>query len=166
MTNVLGGDFKIDSNNGTATTQHTRTVISGTTGSILGGQFVIETAGGWDGNVTIAASGDGTTTHRIAGLAKAQSTETTAAAGVVEVWMPLPGIFYRGAAKVSTNANTQALIDALKGKRVKIDVTAGLMTVDTAQADASTNTIVIVGGYYQTSTIQFVLAPQGTSYFV
>jgi len=57
---------------------------------------------------------------------------------------------------------TQAEIDALIGKRVVLDLTAGKYTVDTAAADGATNGIVIVGGDYTQSSINFTIQNAGT----
>lgn len=100
---------------------------------------------------TLAASGT------FAGLAKSASTETATAAGVVDLWFPAPGMVYRGFAKSSTAATTQALINVLMGKRVVLDITTSDWTVDTAAADALLNCIVVVGGLPQSNEILFVV---------
>lgn len=120
-----------------------------------------------DGTATGAlipmVDGDGlVTAERFGGIAKANSTDTAAAAGVVDVWLPVPGIIYRASAKTSTNANTQALINALMRKRVIFDLTSSNWTVDTAATDALVNCVVICGGIPQTSEILFYYSPKGT----
>lgn len=122
------------------------------------------------GAVIPMVDGDGTTSQRFAGIAKSTSTDTAAAAGIVYTFIPLPGITYAAKAKVAANANTEALIDALKGKRVVFDLTGtvgpsltGTWTVDTAAGDATTNCLVIMGGEYQTSTIYFTYNINGTT---
>lgn len=114
------------------------------------------------GAVVPMVDGDGTTSQRFAGIAKTTSTDTAAAAGEVYTFIPLPGIMYAAKSKDLTATNTQAKIDALKGKRVVFDLTgtvgpglSGTWTVDTAAGDASTNGVVIIGGEYQTSTVYF-----------
>lgn len=102
------------------------------------------------------------TGERFAGLAKSLSTDTASAAGIVDTWVPVPGILYRGFAKTSTNANTQALINALMGKKVIFDLTTSNWTVDTAATDALVNCVVIQGGIPFTSEILFYYSPKGT----
>lgn len=115
---------------------------------------------------------DGTTSQRFTGIAKTTSTDTAAAAGEVTTFIPLPGLIYAGKAKSATAANTQAKIDALLAKRVIFDLTGtvgpgltGTWTVDTAENDAATNCLVIVGGEYQTNTVYFMYTPDGTFLF-
>lgn len=116
----------------------------------------------WTGAVAIMVDGDGTTSQRFAGIAKSDSSDTVAAAGSVDLWLPLPGLIYRGKAKTASTANTQALITALMYKRVVFDLTAAKWTVDAAAADASVNGVVIVGGEYQTSTLYFAVSTDCT----
>src|SRR5216684_7541272 len=93
--------------------------------------------------VVIVADGDGVigTTVAVAGIVKSKDSVTAGADGVVDVYIPLPGVIYECKAKVAANANTAALILALIGKRVKIGVAAGVITIDTAQADNANNAI-------------------------
>lgn len=116
----------------------------------------------YTGEVGIMADGDGSTGQRFTGIAKDDSTETAAAAGQVTTWLPLPGIVYRAQAKAASDANTQAKILALSGKRVVFDLTTSKWTVDAAAADAVANCVVIIGGDYHTSELDFVYAPHGT----
>lgn len=112
----------------------------------------------WTGAVVPMVDGDGTTSQRFTGIAKGDSTDTVAAAGTVQLWLPMPGIVYSGKAKTASLANTQALIDGLRYKRVVFDLTSSTWTVDTAAADAATNGLVILGGEYQTSTLYFAVS--------
>lgn len=107
--------------------------------------------------------GDGSVTAmRFGGIAKSTSTDTASAAGTVDVWMPVPGLVYRGFAKSAAAADTQSEINALMRKRVVFDLTSGDWTVDTAAADALVNCVVIVGGLPQSSEILFMYSPKGT----
>ncbi len=117
----------------------------------------------WLGTVAIMADGDGTTSQRFTGIAKSISTDTVAAAGEVYTWLPLAGIIYRGKAKTASTADTQAEVDALSGKRVVFDLTSSAWTVDAAAADAVANCVVIIGGDYQTQTLDFVYRPSGSA---
>lgn len=121
------------------------------------------------GAIVPMVDADGTTSQRFTGIAKDTSTDTAAAAGVVYTFIPLPGLMYMAKAKSSTAANTQAKIDALLAKRVILDLTGtvgpgltGTWTVDTAEADAATNCVCIIGGEFQTNTVYFMYLIDGT----
>lgn len=116
----------------------------------------------WTGNVNVMADGEGTTSQRFTGIAKSTSTDTASAAGEVYTWLPLPGLIYSGFAKTASTADTQAEVDALSGKRVVFDLTSTDWTIDAAAADAVANCVVIVGGDYQTRTLNFMYRPSGT----
>ncbi len=131
-------------------------VASGAVGSIAAGS---PTKLGTAGAVAAMVDGDGTTSQVFTGIAKSDSTDTAAAAGRVQVWLPIPGIIYSGKAKSAAAADTQAEIDALYQKRVVFDLTGTTWTVDTAAADATTNGLLIIGGDYRSSTIQFIVRP-------
>lgn len=133
-------------------------VASGTTASIDRGtpaKLVTSKA-------AIMVDGNGTTSELFLGLAKDASTETSSAAGYVNLWFPAPAVEYRGQAKTATLANTQALIDALVAKRVVFDLTASAWTVDTAASDATTNCLRISGGNYFNSEISFTYNVNGS----
>lgn len=115
------------------------------------------------GAVVPMVDGDGIVTgERFVGLAKNTSSDTAAAAGVVDTWAPVPGILYRGAAKTAATANTQALINALAGKKVLFDLTTSNWTVDTAATDALINCVVICGGIPSNNEVLFYYSPKGT----
>ena len=137
-------------------------VASGTTASIPAGTPTIgsdATAASWTGAVKAAADTDPTTAsgHRFSGIAKSDSNETTTVAGTVSVWLPLPNTIYSAKAKTASLANTAALVNGLKLKRVIFDLTSAVWTIDTAAADAAANGILIVGGDFTTSTIYFLI---------
>jgi hypothetical protein len=139
-------------------------VASGAVGTISPGT---PTKFGSAGAIVPMTDGNGTTSERFTGIAKTTSTDTAAAAGVVEVFIPLPAQQFAAAAKSATAANTQAKIDALLGKRVVFDLAGtigagGQWTIDTAAGDAATNCVVIIGGEYQTNTVYFMYSPSGT----
>ncbi len=114
------------------------------------------------GTTAPMVDGDGTTSQRFTGIAKGDSSDTASAAGIVELWLPLPGIVYACAAKSATAVDTQAELDTFRGKRVVFDLTASVWTIDTAAADAVVNQVVILGGEFATSTIYFVYASHGS----
>lgn len=139
-------------------------VGSGTAQSINAGEPTIganATAASWTGAVKIAADADPTTAsgHRFTGIAKSDSSDTVAAAGFVDVWLPIPSTIYAGKAKTAANADTQAEIDALKFKRVVLDLTGTTWSVDTAAADALANGVVITGGDFTKQMIYFLVIP-------
>lgn len=135
------------------------TVASGVVGSIGQG---VPTFTGSGGNVAVGTDGQGTTSDRFTGMCVTPSTDTASAAGVVFTFEPLPGIVYKGSPKVAGSFNTSAKIDALKYKRVVFDLTATVWTIDSAASDASTNTIVICGGDYQSDIGYFFVMDKGT----
>lgn len=157
------GDINIKTPQSSVFTKQ-RIVASGAVQTILAGTPTKEN-GSNVGIVAAMVDSDGTTSQRFSGLGKSDSTDTVAAAGIVQVWTPLPGTIYSAKAKVLANANTQALIDALNSKRVVFDLTAGTWTIDTAAADSSTNSVICAGGQYQTGVVYFQYSPAGTSYF-
>lgn len=118
------------------------------------------------GAIVPMADADGTTSQRFTGIAQSPSTDTVAAAGVVNTFIPLPGLMYAAAAKSATGANTQAAINALLGARLVFDLTGtigagGQWTIDTAAGDGSNNCVVIIGGEYQTNTLYFMYSQRG-----
>lgn len=131
-----------------------RIVASGGVATINNGE---PTKQGTAGAVIPMIDADGTTSQVFTGIAKTVSTDTAAAAGTVQIWLPLPGIIYSAKAKTASLANTQALIDALAFKRVIFDLTASVWTVDSAAGDATTNGLLIVGGEATTSTLFFLI---------
>lgn len=114
------------------------------------------------GTSVAMVDGDGTTSQRFTGIAKSTSTETASVAGSVEIWLPLPGIVYACKAKTASTADTQAEVDALSGKRVVLDLTTNVWTVDAAAADAVVNCVVIIGGDFRTQTLNFHYSSKGT----
>lgn len=117
----------------------------------------------WTGAVVPMVDGDGSTSQRFTGICKQDSNETTAVAGSVVLWLPLPGYVYAAKAKTASTADTAAEVQALYGKRVVFDLTSSLWTVDAAAADAVANCVTIIGGDYQTQVLWFVYAHKGSS---
>jgi len=102
------------------------------------------------------------TTSDVIGIAQSTSTQTASADGVVEVYLPLPGVIYEVKAKTASNVDTQAKIDALVGKRVLFDLTSSVFTVDTSTADGATNGVAIVGGNVDNASVFVQLRTSGT----
>lgn len=143
-------------------------VAAGAVGTILQGEPTIkgEATGTSTGIVATLPDGDPltTSTHQFSGIAKNDSTDTVAAAGVVTLFQPLPGIIYQAKAKTSTTADTAAEVKALQDKRVVLDKTAGVYTVDAAATDSKSNGIFIIGGDFRTFEIFFMVTNGVTFY--
>lgn len=148
---VLSIDVKTQFPNSEPFTQP-QIVASGAVGSINAGE---PTKKGTAGAVADMANGDGTTSQVFTGIAKTTSTDTASVAGVVTTYVPYPGLVYACKALTASLANTAALIAALQYKRVKWSKVTQTFTVDTNQADATANGLLIMGGEPQTSTIWF-----------
>jgi len=117
-------------------------VASGTTASIAPGDVVIKTLGA----VVVSKLNDVNTkpvvgTDYVVGIAQTYSNETAAAAGYVMVQDLLPGQIWLIAPKVAATWDTQSEYDALVGKRVLLDSTAGTVTI--LAADGATSGCVI-----------------------
>ncbi len=141
-------------------------VTSGAVGTIATGTPTkgadAAAASPWTGAVVPMVDSDGTTSNRFTGLAKNTSTDTASAAGVVSVWLPLPGIVYASKSTTAANSNTAAKVQALFGKRVKFDLISSVWSVDDGDADAVANCVTIVGGDPFTSTLWFVYRASGS----
>jgi hypothetical protein len=96
--------------------------------------------------VSKLADTEPTTTVKILGIAKSTSTNTASVDGLVEVYLIDSRVVLALAAKSSSAVDTDAEILALEGKRVPFDLTSSKYTVDTTDADASTNGARIIGG--------------------
>jgi len=139
-------------------------VASGALTSIKAGEPVIMATIGTNVAAALVADADPTIgTDYILGLAAGDSTDTVAAVGTVEVYLPLPGVVYRGKAKSSTAADTAAEILALANKRGIFDVTSGVITLDTAAADGATNGLIYTGtGDPATNEVDFMISIRAT----
>ena len=138
-----------------------RAVASGAAASIDRGVPTKESST----NVAVMADGEGTTAEQFSGLGKSVSTDTAAAAGTVELYLPLPGLIYVGSPKVAAAANTEAEILALCGKRIVLDLTSADWTVDTAAVDGIGNSVVIVGGNANEDKVYFSVTHTTLNFF-
>jgi hypothetical protein len=109
-----------------------------------------------DGDLTI-----GTDTQFV-GISATTSTHTAGAAGLVDVYMPLPGIVYEMAATTAGNVDTAAEILALQNDRVTMDLAGGVFTLDENAADGVTNAFYIVGGDADTGKLLFTVRLDAT----
>lgn len=120
----------------------------------LGSQFVIPLADA-DGVI-------GTMTP-IVGIAATDSTHTASANGVVDVYIPLPGVIYEIKAKSAASADTQSEINALVNDRAIIDLTSGVYTLDATGTDVATAPFLIVGGNPEKSTLYVMIRTGATA---
>lgn len=141
-------------------------VSAGAVGTIVAGSptkaSMAVNASTWYGDVIPMVDGNGTTAQRFTGIAQSTSTDTVAAAGSVDIYLPYPGILYAGKALLSTTFDTQAEVTAAFGKGVFFDLTAGVWTVDVAATAAQVNCVIITGGDYRTQTVYFNYKNSGT----
>lgn len=120
-----------------------------------------DAAGAITGAIIPMVDGDGFNAQKFSGIAKSDSTDTAAAAGTVDVWLPLPGIVYSAACK-TTSANTAAKLLALFNKHVVFDLTGTTWTVDAAATDALVNSVTIIGGDWKSNVVFFTYKYGGT----
>lgn len=108
--------------------------------TIFAGEPVARVLGGTQ--VYACVNGAGVVgTDYIVGVATTNSTSTASVVGSIDV-MPLSnGITYLIAPAVPASWNTQALYDALVGKRVTINLTSGVYTVNAT--DSANNGLVV-----------------------
>lgn len=115
-------------------------VAAGAVGSIKAGEPVSKALGA--AVVTAMATNHPVVgTDFLAGIAMDTSTDTVAAAGVVNVMPLVPKTIYLIAPKVAATWDTQAEYDALVGKRVLIDLAAGVYTI--LAADGATSGCIV-----------------------
>ena len=113
-----------------------------------GSPYVIGLA---DGDLTI-----GTDTAMV-GIAASDSTHTASADGVVDVYIPLPGIVYEAAA--TTAGNVAA---TLVGDRVTVDLSGTTYTIDENATDAAANAFYVTGVDVDNGTIEFIIRADAT----
>lgn len=80
------------------------------------------------------------------GIAKSASTHTASADGSVDVYIPTADLVYESKVKTDSTFDTQAEIEALRGDRVVLDLTAGVYTLDVGAGDGANNAFYILGG--------------------
>ncbi len=122
---------------------------------------------GGTGTNYVAALADAkpiTSDANFAGIAATTSTQTASADGVVDVFMPVTGVVYSCKAKTASTFDTDAEILAVLNDNVYFDLTAGVYTIDVANASAGgTGALRIVGGDPMTSTVFFMSKSTGTN---
>lgn len=97
------------------------------------------------------------------GIAASDSTQTASADGLVNVYLPLPGVIYKGEATTASNVNTAAKILLLQGDRVTMDLISSTYTIDENAGDNAANAFYIVGGDPVTGEVYFTIR-SGASY--
>lgn len=120
--------------------QANSTGSNGSAGHILPGEPVTRLAG--VAYVLAAANNSGTTTLRIAGVAAAESTETTSVDGLVDIIPPTAGQFWMCKWKTAgSDWDTQAHYNAHIGDRMLIDNTSGVYTI--LAADGASQAVIV-----------------------
>lgn len=104
------------------------------------------------------------TDNPMAGIAAIDSSDTVAAAGYVDCYVPLPDIKWEIKAKSAAAADTQAEIDALVGCYEIIDLTGGVFTMDTTGLQVVAGAFLTVGGDPNRSTIWFRIRPAACAF--
>lgn len=159
------GDIKIvDSAGHNVVPSRTYQVEAAAT-AIYAGEPVVMATIGTSVYAVAAADADPTIgTDYLLGIAASDSTQTASANGTVSVFLPLPGVVYRGKAKSSTAADTAAEILALANKRGIFDLTTGSYTLDTGAADGATNGLIYTGtGDPSTNSVDFEISIRATN---
>ena len=136
---MASGDFTIlEQNSSMGRGGRLYNIVAGST--ILAGEPVARALGGT--TVTAAATSAGVVgTDFIVGIATNNSTATASVAGTVGVMPVNNGITYLVAPKTAASWDTQAEYDALVGKRITIDLTTGVYTVNAT--DNASNGLVV-----------------------
>lgn len=103
-----------------------------------------------------------TTGDPLAGVVALDSTDTASAAGVVQLYIPVPGVVYECKAETAANVDTAAEITALVGNSTDLLIDTGTTIV--VDEDGATNTkgILIVGGDPNLKTVWFLVKPTHT----
>ena len=102
------------------------------------------------------------TTTQVIGITASDATATAAAAGTVEVYLPLPGVVYKAKATTAANIDTQSELNALCGDNVLFDLVSSTFTVDENAGNAAGNGIQIVGGSPSEGEVYFTIRPAAT----
>lgn len=121
--------------------------------NVAGGAFAIPLV---DDDVTIG------TDQPIIGLAADQSTETSTVNGVVNIFMPLPGVVYEGRGTTAANIDTQAEIDTISGDYITVDVVSGAHTFDENVGSGANNAFLVLGGNPERRTLYCTVRLDGT----
>ena len=103
------------------------------------------------------------TTTAVVGIAASDSTQTATADGVLDVYIPRPGMVYRAKAKSAAGIDTDAELLAKLNDRVLFDLTSGVYTIDQAAADDAANGVTIIGGNIVTGTLDFIIRASATN---
>ena len=101
------------------------------------------------------------------GLGAKDATETATADGVVEMYIPLPGLLYEIIALTATAADTRAEIDTMRGDYQVIDVAStavdAAITLDTAIGSGANNAFLVIDGDPSRSALWVMVRADGTA---
>lgn len=119
-------------------------VAAGTTDAILAGEPVKRATG--TPEVTLAVDGDFTIdTDGFIGIAATDSTETTSAAGTVDVFVLTGGEILRCAAKASSDVDTAAKLLAIANDNLVFDLDGSTWTIDVGAGTSALNGMTATG---------------------
>jgi hypothetical protein len=126
-------------------------VKAGRNSAIKAGDFVLKSLGNTAGYVATAWTPGGAAstakpvvaTDVMLGLATSTSTETTSAAGVVDVMPIVPGVTYLCAPTVAATWDTQTEYDALVGARVLLNYAATTNVFTVLASDSATSALIV-----------------------
>jgi len=119
-------------------------VAAGADNTISPGEPVVCTPG----TATVALGADGIPvvgTDYLIGVATSESTDTTAAAGTVDVYLFGGGEVISGKAKTAANADTAAEILAAANDFVLMDLTGAAWTIDMGSGHGITGGLMLTG---------------------
>lgn len=119
-------------------------VASGADNSISPGEPVVATPG----TATVALAADATPavgTDYLIGIATTESTDTTAAAGTVDVYVFQGGEVISAKTKLAASSDTLAEIKALANDFLLFDLTSGVWTVDAAAGHGIAGGLIATG---------------------
>jgi hypothetical protein len=119
-------------------------VAAGSDSTIQPGEPVVATPG----TATVALAADATPsvgTDYLIGIAANDSSDTTSAAGTVDVYVLRGGEVLSMKAKVAANADTLAEIKALANDFLLMDLTSTVWTLDTAGGHVAANGLIATG---------------------
>lgn len=119
-------------------------VAAGTTLAILAGEPVKRTAG--TPEVVLGVDGDfSIDTDEWVGIAQSDSTETTSAAGTVEVYVLDGGEVLRCRAKATSDVDTAAKLLAIANDNLVFDLTGSTWTIDVGAGTSALNGMTATG---------------------
>lgn len=138
-------------------------VASGAATTILAGE---PTKQGNTANpyAAICATADLTigTDQPFTGVAAIASTDTAAADGLVDLYLPLAGVVYQQKVVTASLADTDAEVNALVGDALVWSLASSNWRLDTAAGAGANNALVVIGGDAVDNSLKFIVRHDGT----